>query len=407
MLNDSENLEAEVLANGILSLDFGEDKKNIHYTISEIKNLGLIRSGENLKRLIEIYDYVTDIELKREIVSSIGRQRDDRIIFDFIKSNVYQCGFMDIVYQMYRTCLYKSKTNEDFKNLGSEIKNFFDNEVLNKMYDYFEYKRSNAIKKNHRSIKYSKPILLKGNNIDTLKKIEANSVQLIFTSPPYYNAKIYSNYHSYQDYLNDMFQTLKECHKVLEDGRFIIINVSPVISKRPGREFESIRYPIHFDFHNLLTKAGFYFIDEIQWIKPESSVKNRNAGYRQTHMPLSYKPNCINESIMVYRKYAPFLLDKNIAMYDKSDANDKDFESSNCWYIAPASNKNHPAVFPKELCRRILKYYSFSGDVVLDPFAGSGTFGEVAIEMKRTPILCEQNEYYCDLINAGEKYVQL
>ena len=135
------------MTNDILSLDFGEDKRNIHYTISEIKNLGLIRSDENLKTLIEIYNFVTDIEVKREIVSSIGRQKDDKIIFDFIKSNVYQCGFMDIVYQMYRTCLYKSKTNEDFKNLGFEIKNFFNNEVLNKMYDYFEYKKSNTIKK--------------------------------------------------------------------------------------------------------------------------------------------------------------------------------------------------------------------------------------------------------------------
>ena len=117
------------------------------------------------------------------------------------------------------------------------------------------------------------------------------------------------------------------------------MNVSPVISKRPGREFESIRYSIHFDFHNILSKAGFYFVDEIQWIKPESSVKNRNGGYQQTRMPLSYKPNCINESIMVYRKNAPFLLDKNIAMYDKSFANDEKFDSSNCWYIAPATNK--------------------------------------------------------------------
>ena len=249
--------------------------------------------------------------------------------------------------------------------------------------------------------------MLRGNNVETLNKISEASVQLIFTSPPYYNAKIYSNYHSYQDYLEDMAQSLKACHRVLEDGRFIIVNVSPVISKRPGREFESTRYPIHFDFHNLLTRTGFYFVDEIQWIKPESSVKNRNGGYQQTHMPLSYKPNCINESIMVYRKSAPFLLDKNIAAYDKSFANDENFESSNCWYIAPASNKNHPAVFPKELCRRILKYYSFCGDVVLDPFAGSGTFGEVAIEMERTPILCEQNETYCDLINEGGKYVQL
>ena len=380
--------------------------KNIQLTVPEIKNLGLVRNEENLQTLLRLYNEIADIELKREIVSSIGRQKNDKIIFDFIKNHVYNCGFMDVVYQMYRTCLYKSRTNAAFKALGLEIKSYFNNEVLDKMYEYFSYKQSHVGKKN-RIVKYQSPILLRGNNVETLNKIDENSVQLIFTSPPYYNAKIYSNYHSYKDYLNDMFRSLKACQRVLEDGRFIIINVSPVISKRPGREFESIRYPIHFDFHNLLTCAGFYFVDEIQWIKPESSVKNRNGGYQQTRMPLSYKPNCINESIMVYRKNASFLLDKNIAMYDKSFANDENFDSANCWYIAPTSNKNHPAVFPKELCRRILKYYSFRGDVVLDPFAGSGTFGEVAIEMERTPILCEQNEIYCDLINEGNRYVQL
>src|SRR5574344_879151 len=110
---------------------------------------------------------------------------------------------------------------------------------------------------------------------------------------------------------------------------------------------------------------------------------------------------------MVYRKNAPFLLDKNISMYSKDMANDDNFESSNCWYIAPSSNKDHPAVFPRELCKRILKYYSFTEDVVLDPFAGSGTFGSVAIEMNRIPILCEQNELYCKLINKDKEYYEI
>lgn len=375
-------------------------------TLSEIKNLGLVRSDENLQLLLKLYAEVADIELRREIVSSIGRQTNDAVILQFIRENVYSCGFMELVYQMYRTCLYKGKSNADFQTLGDDIKNFFNNEVLNKMHDYYRFRQA-AKPKLHRTKTYERPILLQGNNVETLEKVEPNSVQLIFTSPPYYNAKIYSNYHSYQDYLQDMYDSLTACHRVLECGRFIVVNVSPVISKRPGREFESTRYPIHFDFHNILTRAGFYFVDEIQWIKPESAVKNRNGGYQQTHMPLSYKPNCINESILVYRKAAPFLLDRNIAMYDKAAANDSDFDSSNCWYIAPASSKNHPAVFPKELCRRILKYYSFTGDVVADPFAGSGTFGEVALELGRIPILCEQNESYCKFINRRNNYVQL
>ena len=174
-----------------------------------------------------------------------------------------------------------------------------------------------------------------------------------------------------------------------------MINVSPVITKRSDWEFESIRHPIHFDFHQLLSEIGFEFVDEIIWLKPEYSVPNRNGSYTQTQMPLSYKPNCVTESIMVYRKKAPFLLDKNINIYKNFKPNFRDeFDKTNCWLISPRASKNHPAIFPEELCEKIIHYYSFPQDIVLDPFAGSGTFGDVAIKMKRIPILCEMNEEY-------------
>lgn len=371
------------------------------YTLSDIKELGLKKSEENLDLLISMFNSSNyNIELRREIVSSIGRQKNDEKILNFIKNNVYSCNIMELVYQMYRTCLYKQKNNYSFRKLGDDIYNYFDNEVLIKMKEYYKYKIKSSASNTNRIKAITKPTLLCGDNIDTIKKIPDGEVQLIFTSPPYYNAREYSNYKSYKEYLNKMFLTLKECNRVLEDGRFIIINISPVITKRVGREFESIRYPIHFDFHNLLLKSNFYFVDEIQWIKPEVTVKNRNGGYQQTRMPLSYKPNCINESIMVYRKNSNFLLDKNIKKYSKSLANDKNIpiDTSNCWYISPKSSKVHPAVFPEELCRKILTYYSFKYDTVLDPFAGIGTFGKVALEMERLPILCEINKKYYDII---------
>ena len=102
---------------------------------------------------------------------------------------------------------------------------------------------------------------------------------------------------------------------------------------------------------------------------------------------------------MVYRKKANFLLDVNAADYAKYEKfENEEIDTSNCWYIAPSNDKDHPAVFPEELCRRILKYYSFDGDVVLDPFAGSGTFGRVALRMNRIPIMCEINDEYVDVI---------
>lgn len=369
-------------------------------SVEKVKKLGIQRSKENLDTLFYAYDNIkNNIDVKREIVSSIGRQKDNERIYSFIERNVFKCGYMDLVYQMYRTCLYKQKKDPNFKILGEEIYKYFDNEVIKKMKYFYDYRQAPKEKLISKEKQILNPTLLEGDNVYTLKKIKDNEIQLIFTSPPYYNARIYSDYKSYQNYLDCMKTTLTECFRILEDGRFIIINISPVITKRPGREFESTRYPIHFDFHKILTDTGFYFIDEILWIKPESSVKNRNGGYQQTRMPLSYKPNCISESLLVYRKRAPFLLDKNIHKYDKTFANDNgEYESSNCWFIAPKSDKNHPAVFPEELCEKVLKYYSFKTDVVLDPFAGSGTFGRVAKSMGRIPVLCEINEHYCNLI---------
>lgn len=368
-------------------------------SLLEIKELGKNKSSESLTKLLKLYGIVSDIDIKREIVSSIGRQKDYDIVYEFIKNNVYSCKCMDLVYQMYRTLLYRQSIDR-FYRLKLEVEKFYNNEIIDKMNRYWNYKHS-ALKKQEIMEKPTAPVVLHGDSKNELKKVLTGSINMIFTSPPYYNARMYTNYKSYEDYLSQMKEILIECNRVLEDGRFIIINVSPVITKRPGREFESVRYPIHFDFHRILLEAGFYFIDEIIWVKPETTVPNRVGGYQQTRKPLSYKPNCITESIMVYRKNVDFLLDRNIAKYSNFVKDDNNFDTSNCWYINPKSDRNHPAVFPEELCEKVLKYYSFEQDIVLDPFAGSGTLGRVALKMNRIPILCEQNKEYIKVIERG------
>lgn len=317
-------------------------------------------------------------------------------VYNFIKDNVFEKNYMDVIYQFYRTILY-NYSDFRFMKLGEKVEKFYDNEVIYKMKKYKLEKKE--IKKNEA---IRKATLLEGDAKKTLKTIKNVSVQLIFTSPPYYNAKEYSDYNSYKSYLEELKNIFLECCRILEDGRFIIVNVSPVITKRAGREFESIRYPIHFDLHNILTECGFYFIDEIIWIKPEPSVPNRNGGFIKTRKPLSYKPNCITESLLVYRKDCNFLIDKNIKEYKnfKPDFEEKIF-TSNCWHIAPAYKKEHPAIFPDELCEKVLKYYSYPGDVVLDPFAGSGTFGKIALKNNRIPILCEKNVGYINYIKKN------
>lgn len=390
-----------------ISLDFITTTQKPKITLESIKKLGLERRESNLENLLKLFYEDFEIELKREIVSSIGRQKNNDKIYEFLAKEAFNTHYMDIIYQMFRTALYKAKNDERFRKLRDKMLAHYNNEVMQKMFEYYEFRQKRQSTQSQEK-QITKPSLLIGDNRITLNKIKDKQIQLIFTSPPYYNARIYSDYKSYEEYLNSMFETLKQCHRILEDGRFILINVSPVITKRAGREFESIRYPIHFDFHKILIEAGFYFIDEIIWIKPEYSVPNRIAGYLQTKKPLSYKPNCITESIMVYRKNSPFLLDKNIKAHtklcNKNIKNDEQIDSTNCWYISPKSDKNHPAVFPSELCEKVLKYYSFENDIVCDPFAGSGTFGKVAIKMNRMPLLCEQNKEYCNILKKSGFY---
>lgn len=373
-------------------------------TIEKVKAFGKEKSDNNLDYLLELFNNTQlKLDVRREIVSSIGRQTNNDRVLQFDEKQAFDPqNPMELIYQIFRTCLYKGKTDDRFKKLGEKIKETYNNEIINKMDSFYKFRQSKE-KRTHNTGQIQ-PTLLIGDTEKTLKQLPEQIVHMAFTSPPYYNAREYSDYHSYKEYLQKMKRVFQAVNRVLEDGRFFIVNVSPVITKRPGREFESIRYPINYDYHRILEEAGFGFIDEIVWIKPEPSVPNRVGGYMQTRKPLTYKPNCITESIMVYRKKCDFLLDKNVDDYPEYDRHeDEEIDTNNCWYIAPKADKDHPAVFPDELCRRVLKYYSFEGDVVLDPFAGSGTLGKVAKRMNRIPIMCELNEHYAELINKGEK----
>jgi len=177
---------------------------------------------------------------------------------------------------------------------------------------------------------------------------------------------------------------IKETHRVTKEGRFVVINTSPVIVPRPKRSAKSIRYPIPFHFNTIMERNGFEFIDDIIWVKPEGASKNRNAGFFRHRTPLAYKPNPVSEYVLVYRKKTDKLIDWNIRSHDKIIINDSKvddgYERTNVWQINPTWDKEHPAPFPEQLADRIVTYYSFKNDVVFDPFLGSRT---TAVSAKR------------------------
>lgn len=251
--------------------------------------------------------------------------------------------------------------------------------------------------------------MLKNNtiyNLDCLigmEKLKENSIDLTVTSPPYFNAKDYSNWDTYEEYLDWLKVVFTDVFRVTKVGRMVVVNISPVIEPRTSRSAESKRYAIPFHLVNIMETIGYKFIDDIIWKKPAPSVKNRNGGFYRSRKPVAYKPNIVTEYILVFQKPAPYLIDKILKNIDAEILEKslvlEDYERTNIWEIAPIRSKEHPAVFPKELASKLITYYSFVGETVLDVFMGSGTTAVAAITKDRNYIGFEQDSNYWDYAN--------
>lgn len=364
-----------------------------------IKNLAKMSDVSLLPIFIKYASADESTEVRREAVSAIGRLRNEKAIQTLIK-------FLDdrdpkVIMQAIRGLLVFSNNNFVMQELKKLIKhpNELIKEVIDKEINGINYS-SNSIEKHDEFPIFLKNTIVKGDVVETLSHVPDESVHLTFTSPPYYNARDYSIYQSYNEYLIFLEEVFKEVYRVTKEGRFFVLNTSPIIIPRISRAHSSKRYPIPYDIHPILVKMGWEFIDDIVWVKPEASVKNRNAGFLQHRKPLGYKPNAVSEMIMVYRKKTDKLIDWNISQYNwdkvkKSKVADK-YETTNVWRIAPSFDRVHSAVFPIDLCNRVIKYYSFVEDLIFDPFAGSGTLGLAAANLNRYFFLTEKESKYID-----------
>ncbi len=245
-------------------------------------------------------------------------------------------------------------------------------------------------------------MLLKGRSELVLKQLPEQSIDMIFTSPPYYNArKQYSEYDTYEDYLALIRSVVRECNRVLMDGKFFVINSSNVLIPRASRNESSLRIAVPFDIHQIFMEEGFEFVDDIIWEKPEGAgwASGRGRRFSADRNPMQYKAVPVTEYVMVYRKKSSILIDyfirnhPNQAVIEESKVEDG-YEKTNVWYMSPARDKRHPAIFPKELAEKVIKYYSFKNDVVLDPFGGIGTTARAAIELDRRFVLIECSDEY-------------
>ena len=116
-------------------------------TLEFIKKLGLEKTDSNLDKLLELFYRYTEIDIRREIASSIGRQKDSDKIYEFLNKEAFEKHYMEVIYQMFRTCLYKSKNDKRFADLRDKILAHYDNEVMQKMFVYYEFKQIKKKKK--------------------------------------------------------------------------------------------------------------------------------------------------------------------------------------------------------------------------------------------------------------------
>jgi DNA modification methylase len=202
-----------------------------------------------------------------------------------------------------------------------------------------------------------------------------------------------------------MRKAIHHCHQVLGEGRFFVMNVSPVLIRRASRSEASKRIAVPFDMHRLFIEEGFDFVDDIFWVKPEGAgwATGRGRRFAADRNPLQYKPVPVTEYVLLYRKHTDKLIDWNIRNHPDQQAVKEskivgEYDVTNLWRVHPAHHPEHPAVFPVELAQRVVRYYSFRNDVVLDPFGGIGTTARAAISLGRRFVLIEKEQKYVEIV---------
>lgn len=234
-----------------------------------------------------------------------------------------------------------------------------------------------------------------------LNKIEDKSVQLIITSPPYWQLKDYGNSNqigfdnSYEEYINNLNLVWMECERVLSEGCKLCINIGDQFA----RSVYYGRYkvvPIRTEIIRFCETLKMDYMGAIIWQKA-TTMNTSGGGAVMGSFP--YPRNGIlkidYEFILIFKKLGkapkPSLEQKQNSIMTKEEWNQ--YFSSH-WNFSGVKQSEHIAMFPEELPKRLIKMFSFAGETIFDPFAGSGTTSLAAKNLGRNSIGYEINKEF-------------
>lgn len=263
---------------------------------------------------------------------------------------------------------YNSKLYKEIKNNNSDIiVNEFPNELLNTII---------------------------ASSCENMKDIPNNSLHLMITSPPYNVSKEYDNDLSLNEYLSLLKNCFTETYRVLVDGGRACINIAN-IGRKPY-------IPLSDYVSKIMIEIGFNMRGEIIWNKSAGAgISTAWGSFQSASNPILRD---VHEYILIFSKGSyKRERDKEEKELRKDNITKEEFIewTKSVWTMNTESAKRigHPAPFPEELPNRLIKLFSFTNDIVLDPFMGSGTTAIAAIKNNRNFVGYEINEEYINLAN--------
>ena len=263
---------------------------------------------------------------------------------------------------------YNSKLYKEIKNNNSDIiVNEFPNELLNTII---------------------------ASSCENMKDIPNNSLHLMITSPPYNVSKEYDDDLSLNEYLNLLKNCFTETYRVLVDGGRACINIAN-IGRKPY-------IPLSDYVSKIMIEIGFNMRGEIIWNKSAGAgISTAWGSFQSASNPILRD---VHEYILIFSKgNYKRERDKGEKELRKDNITKEEFIewTKSVWIMNTESAKRigHPAPFPEELPNRLIKLFSFTNDIVIDPFMGSGTTAIAAIKNKRNFVGYEINQEYINLAN--------